>query len=134
MTTSATRIRRLATVAGAVAALAVLAPTAAQADPIGWGGTLRYNESQCFSRTADSSVYQVRAEGSATRNGARFRFLRNGVVLDATPFDTATAFAAERRTAYGNYPGPGTYTICAANHYATNTLVNLHILFNNEFI
>jgi hypothetical protein len=126
-----------ATVIGATAAatvLAVLAPSAAQADAIGWGGTLQYNESHCFTRTAGSNVYQVRAEGSATRNGARFRFLRNGAVLDATPFDTATAFAAERRTAYGNYPGPGTYEICAANHATTSTLVNLHILFNNEFV
>jgi hypothetical protein len=130
----ATRTRRLVTVAGATAALAVLMPAAAQAEPIGWGGTLQPNQSQCFSRPAGSGVYQVRAEGSATRNGARFRFLHNGVVLNATSTDTATAFAAERRTAYGNYPGPGTYTICAANHHPTNTLVNLRILVNNEFI
>jgi hypothetical protein len=55
-------------------------------------------------------------------------------VLEATSTDTAKFFNAERRSAYGNYPGPGTYTICAANHYATNTLVNLHILVNNEFV
>jgi len=134
MNRSATRLRRLATIAGAAGALAVLAPAAAQAEPIGWGGTLQYTQTHCFTRTADNTVYQVRAEGSATGNGARFRFLRNGVVLNSTPFDTATAFAAERRTSYGNYPGPGTYEICAANHYTTNTLVNLHILFNNEFI
>ena len=93
---------------------------------------LTANQTYCFSRNADASVYQVRAEGTATKNGARFRFLRNGVVLEASPTDTAKTFYAERRGAY--YPGPGTYTICAANHYATNTLVNLHILFNNEFI
>jgi hypothetical protein len=140
MTKPASRIRRIATVAGATivgasAALAALAPTAAQAaDPIGWGGTLQSSQSHCFSRYADSSVYQVRAEGTATGTGARFRFLRNGVVLDATPVDTARTFAAERRSAYGNYPGSGTYTICAANHHATSTLVNLRILFNNQFI
>jgi len=134
MKKSATRIRRLATVAGATAALAVLVPTAAQVEPIGWGGTLQYNQSQCVNRTAASNVYQVRAEGSATRNGARFRFLHNGVVLNASPTDTTTSFAAERRTAYGNYPGSGTYTICAANHYPTSTLVNVRILFNNEFV
>ena len=127
-------IRRVLTVAGATAALAALAPTAAHAEPIGWGGTLQANQSQCFNRTAGSNVYQVRAEGTATKKGARFRFLYNGVVLNASPTDTASNFSAERRTAYGNYPGPGTYTICAANHYATNTLVNLHILVNNEFV
>jgi len=125
---------RIATIAGATAALAVLAPSAAQADTIGWGGTVQPGQTQCFSRTAASFVYQVRAEGSATRAGARFRFLYNGVVLNASPTDTATAFAAERRTAYGNYPGSGTYTICAANHHATSTLVNLRILVNNEFV
>jgi hypothetical protein len=129
-----TTIRRVLTVLGAAGALAFLAPTAAQAVPIGWGGTITPGQTQCLSRYADSTVYQVRVEGDATRQGARFRFLRNGVVLEATPFDTASTFAAERRSSQGNYPGPGTYTICAANHYATNTLVNLHVLFNNEFI
>jgi len=127
-------IRRVLTVLGAAGAMAVLAPATAHADQIGWGGTLLPGQTQCLSRTADSSVYQVRVEGDATKKGARFRFLRNGVVLDATAVDTATSYAAERRTAYGNFPGPGTYTICAANHQTTNTLVNLHVLFNNEFI
>jgi hypothetical protein len=127
-------IRRILTVLGTAGALAVIAPAAAHADQIGWGGTLLPGQTHCLDRYADSSVYQVRVEGDATKNGARFRFLRNGVVLNATPVDTVTSFAAERRTAYGNYPGPGTYTICAANHQATNTLVNLHVLFNNEFI
>jgi hypothetical protein len=132
--TTAARIRRSALIAGTAAALAVLAPSAAQAEPIGWGGTVLPGQVQCFSRVAGSTVYQVRAEGSATRNGARFRFLRNGTVLDATSTDTVQTYAAERRTSRGNYPGPGTYEICAANHAATDTLVNLHILFNNEFI
>jgi hypothetical protein len=127
-------IRRALTVLGTATALAVLAPTAAQAEPIGWGGTLLPGQSYCFNRYADSNVYQVRVEGDATKKGARFRFLRNGVVLQSTPVDTALSFSAERRTSLGNYPGAGTYTICAANHYATNTLVNLHVLFNNEFI
>jgi hypothetical protein len=132
--TAATRIRRSVVIAGAAAALAVLSPSAAHAEPIGWGGTLAPGQVQCFTRVAGNTVYQVRAEGSATKNGARFRFLRNGVVLDATSTDTVLTYAAERRTSSGNYPGPGTYEICAANHYATNTLVNLHILVNSEFI
>jgi len=127
-----TKIRRVLTVLGAASALAVLAPTAAHAEPIGWGGTIPGGGSQCFSRYAGPSVYQVRVEGTATNMGARFRFLRNGSVLEATPTDRASSFNAERRG--WAYPGGGTYTICAANHYATNTLVNLHVLFNTEFI
>ena len=127
-------IRRALTVLGTAAAFAVLAPTAAHAEPIGWGGTLQPGQSYCFSRYADWTVYQVRVEGDASKKGARFRFLRNGAVLQSTPVDTAVSFSAERRTSQGNYPGAGTYTICAANHYATTTLVNLHVLFNNEFI
>lgn len=118
---------------GTAAALAVLAPTAAQAEPIGWGGTLTQGQVYCFSRTAGPEVYQVRAEGTATRMGARFRFLYNGQVLDNSA-DTAISFTAERRTSRGNYPGAGTYQLCAADHYASNTLVNLHILVNNEFV
>jgi hypothetical protein len=129
-----TIIRRVITVLGLAGAFAVLAPAAAQAETIGWGGTLLPGQTYCFSRYADASVYQVRVEGTATKKGARFRFLRNGVVLQSTPVDTSPSFAAERRTSLGTYPGGGTYTICAANHYATNTLVNLHVLFNNEFI
>jgi hypothetical protein len=83
---------------------------------------------------AASGVYQVRAEGDANRKGARFRFLYNGSVLEATSTDTVARFSAERRSSSGNYPGPGTYEICAANHYGTPTLVNLHILFNTEFV
>jgi hypothetical protein len=119
---------------GALVGATLLAPSAAYADPIGWGGTVLPNQVQCFSRTAASTVYQVRVEGSATKKGARFRFLYNGSVLDATSTDTAPSFAAERRTSLGNFPGPGTYEICAANHYTTNTVVNLHVLFNGEFI
>jgi hypothetical protein len=65
--------------------------------------------------------------------GARFRFIRNGVVLQATDSDSRRRFSAERRTSTGDYPGAGVYRLCAANH-ATYTLVNLHILVNNEFI
>jgi len=126
-----TRARRAAVLA--VTAAAVLVPGVAQADPIGWGGTVLPGQVHCFTRTAPPSVYQVRAEGDATKKGARFRFLYNGTVLAASPTDTATTFQAERRTSLGNYPGPGTYELCAANHSTSNTLVNLHILFNNEF-
>lgn len=120
--------------AGAATVAGVLVPTAAQAEPIGWGGTIQPGQVYCFTRYATSGVYQVRAEGDASRKGARFRFLYNGSVLQASATDTASRFNAERRTSAGNYPGPGVYEICAADHYPTPTLVNLHILFNNEFV
>jgi len=128
------RIRRIATVAGLAGALAVLAPTAAHADPIGWGGTLTPGQTKCLTRTAGNDVHQVRVEGTATGQGARFRFLRDRTVLEATSTDTVGGFAAERRTSLGNYPSPGVYEICAANHRSTNTLVNIRVLFNNEFV
>jgi hypothetical protein len=128
-------IRRAAILAGATAAVAaVMIPAAAHADPIGWGGTLRPGQSYCFLRNAGPEVYQIRAEATATNAGARFRFIRNGVVLQATDSDSRRQFSAERRTSTGDYPGPGVYQLCAANHATTDTLVNLHILVNNEFI
>jgi len=131
--TTITRIRQLATVAGAAAALAVLTPTAAQADVTGWGGTLQPGQVQCLSRTADWQKYQVRGDGTANRKGARFWLKFNNSILDITPVGTVSGWAAERRTAYGNYPGAGAYTVCAGNESATSTLVNIHLLFNNEF-
>jgi hypothetical protein len=125
-------LRRIVTLAGAVAALSVLAPAAAHADQIGWGGTVLPGTTQCFARYAGPGVYQLRAEGDATRMGARFRLKYNGNVIDATPSDRVTRYSAERRAPF--FPGPGTYEICAANHYSTNTLVNLRILFNSEFV
>jgi hypothetical protein len=118
----------------ALATLAVLTPATALAEPTGWGGTIQPGQVYCFTRYASSAVYQVRAEGDATRGGARFRFLLNRGVLQASPTDTASRFTAERRSSLGNYPGPGVYELCAANHAGTPTLVNLHILFDAEFV
>ena len=129
-----TRTLKAAGAGVALATLAVLTPATAHAEPIGWGGTIQPGQVYCFTRYASSGVYQVRAEGDATRGGARFRFLLNRGVLQASATDTTSWFNAERRTSLGNYPGAGTYELCAANHSATPTLVNLHILFNNEFV
>lgn len=131
MTTKLARRVAAVAIAGAVAAVAL--PAAAHADPIGWGGTLRPGQSYCFLRNAPADGYQVRAEGTATNGGARFRLIRNGVVLQATDSDSRRQFTAERRTSTGNYPGPGVYQLCAANHGTADTLVNLRILFNAEF-
>ena len=39
----------------------------------------------------------------------------------------ATGWAAERRTAYGNFPGPGQYAVCAVNTGDTRTVVTIQI-------
>src|SRR4051794_39016813 len=75
--------------------------------------------------------FQVRADGTATGDGARFKLLRNGVVLDATP-GRVNNWSAERRTAYGNFPGPGYYAACAYNTGTRNTTVFVHLLTDNE--
>jgi hypothetical protein len=127
------RIRRLAVLAGAAGALTVGVPTAAHAG--GWGGTLVPGQTQCYERTATWQNYQVRGDGTATRKGARFSLTFNRYqVLDITPVGTVSGWAAERRSAYGNYPGAGVYKVCATNESSTNTLVNIHLLFDNEFI
>jgi hypothetical protein len=75
--------------------------------------------------------YQVRGDGWATAGGARFKLLYNGQVLDATA-GRVTAWAVERRTSYGNFPGPGYYAVCAYNTGTTNTTAQLSIRTDAE--
>ena len=83
----------------------------------------------CVSQWAS---YQVRGEGTATGGGARFKLLRNGVVLDATT-GRVGSWVGERRTSYGNFPGAGTYSACAYNTGTTRTTVFLRIRTDGEF-
>lgn len=76
--------------------------------------------------------YQVRADGWATNAGAKFKLQRNGVVV-ANTIGLATAFAAELRTSWGNFPGPGSYTLCATNNGTTNTNVTITLRSDGEF-
>jgi hypothetical protein len=122
-TTTARRIRRATLLASAVGALVVAAPSAAQAYS-GWGGTLLPGQSTCVSQYAS---YDVRGEGTATKTGAKFTVSRNGVTIYSTG-PSSSAFAAEFRTAWGNFPGPGVYQVCAKNNNATSTVVNIRIL------
>ncbi|MFC3381144.1 hypothetical protein [Couchioplanes azureus] len=115
------------TLAAAVAGLALAAaPQAALASADGWGGTLRPGQQQCLT-ARDTANYQVRADGQATGSGARFKVLRNGGLVYGTPSGTISGFAYEGRTSYGTFAGPGSYTVCATNNNATNTLVNIHV-------
>jgi hypothetical protein len=92
--------------------------------------------STSYRQDMNTQGVQLVRTGAATCSLApsRFRFLLNRGVLEASVTDTTARFNAERRSSLGNYPGPGTYELCAANHSGTPALVNLHILFNNEFV
>jgi hypothetical protein len=76
--------------------------------------------------------YQVRADGWATAQGAKFKLLRNGsVILNTT--GRANGWAAELRTSLGTFPGPGYYSVCAQNTGTTNTIATLQLRTDSEF-
>lgn len=75
--------------------------------------------------------YAVRGDAWATADGAKFKLLRNGVVVQNTA-TRATAWGVERRTAYGNFPGPGLYSLCAQNTGTTNTIATLQLKTDAE--
>ena len=110
---------------------AVVTGAVAAADPASAVATtvpLTPGQSTCVQRYA---AYQVRAVGSATADGARLKLLRNGVVIQATP-GRVTSWAAELRTAYGNFPGAGYYAACAYNTGTRNTTVFLDLVTDTE--
>jgi len=76
--------------------------------------------------------YQVRGDGWATADGAKFKLLRNGVVVDNTA-TRVSYWGVEKRSAYGNFPGPGSYSLCAQNTGTTNTIVTLQLRTDYEF-
>jgi hypothetical protein len=76
--------------------------------------------------------YQVRGDGTATGQGVKFKLLYNGSVLSSTP-GRANAWAAEFRSAYGTFPGPGYYAVCAQNTGTTNSTVTLQIRTDGQF-
>jgi cyclophilin family peptidyl-prolyl cis-trans isomerase len=49
--------------------------------------------------------YQARVDGTGTAAGAKFKVLKNGAVIANTP-SRANQYAAEFRSAHGNFPGP----------------------------
>ena len=118
------RTRRSLIIGGLAGAALIAIPSAAFANVTGWGGTLHSGQETCISANAN---YQVRADGQATKQGAKFRVMRNGVLVYGTPGPNTTAFAYEGRTSYGTFAGPGTYTLCAKNNNTPDTLVNIHL-------
>jgi hypothetical protein len=127
--TRTSRIRRASMIiAGAAAVGAVVAPAAAFANTY-TGQFLGPGQSACISQYA---AYQVRIDTTATARGAKFRLYRNGSQVAASPTPTTTAWSAEYRTAFGNFPGPGDYSLCAVNSGTTNTFVTLRVRSDGE--
>jgi hypothetical protein len=121
------RIAGLAAVSASVAALAVVGANPASADTVSTFG-LAPGQTACVQQYAS---YQARVDGTGTAGGAKFKVLRSGVVIANTP-TRATQYAAEFRSVYGNFPGPGYYSLCATNTGTTNTIVTLHVRTDYE--
>lgn len=132
MTTTRSTVRRIATglaVTGAAAALSVAGAGTASAQQYG-SYALAPGQGDCTQ--AQYAGYQVRGDAWATGQGAKVKLLRNGIVVWSTP-TRATAAAVELRSAYGTFPGPGYYSLCAQNTGTTNTIATLQLRTDGEF-
>lgn len=131
-TTRRTIGRRIITavaVTGAAAALSAVGAGPASAQQYG-SYPLAPGQGQCT--PAQYAGYQVRGDAWATGQGAKFKLLRNGAVVWNTP-TRATVAAVELRSVYGNFPGPGYYSLCAQNTGTTNTIATLQLRTDYEF-
>jgi hypothetical protein len=106
----------------------LVAPAAAFANTY-TGQFLGPGASTCISQYA---AYQVRVDTTATAKGAKFRLYRNGAQVAASPTPTTNAWSAEFRTAWGNFPGAGNYSVCGVNTGTTNTFVTLQLRSDGE--
>ncbi|MFI8100953.1 hypothetical protein [Streptomyces sp. NPDC086023] len=113
----------------AAACAAVLLSTAGPAAASQfYGGTLHPGEQRCVQQYAG---YQVRADGRATGQGAKFKLQYNGVTVAGSP-GLVTAWAAELRSSWGNFPGAGYYTACVTNNGTADTNVRLELKTDGE--
>jgi hypothetical protein len=119
--------------AGSLVAAATTALVGAGASPASayalQSQNLQPGGSVCVSQYAG---YQVRGDGTATGDGARFKILRDVTVVAATP-GRVTGWGQELRSSYGNFPGPGYYSVCAYNTGTTVTKVTISIKTDSEF-
>ena len=116
-------------ITGAAAALSAAGAGAASASQYG-SYSLTPAQGQCTA--SQYAGYQVRGDAWATGQGAKFKLLRNGVVVWNTPL-RATVAAVELRTAYGTFAGPGYYSLCAQNTGTSNTVATLQLKTDGEF-
>jgi hypothetical protein len=117
-----------ATVVAASAAALSLAGAGAAAASQSVTIPLEPGQAACVSQYAG---YQVRADGSATGQGARFKLLRNGAVVQAT-YGRVGSWSTELRSSWGYFPGPGYYAACAYNTGSSRTTVFLQISTDGE--
>jgi hypothetical protein len=132
MTTTRSLTRKIVTglaLTGAAVTLTVTGAGAASAQQYG-SHPLSPGQGDCTA--AQYAGYQVRGDAWATGQGAKFKLLRNGVVVWNSP-TRATAAAVELRSAYGTFPGPGYYTLCAQNTGTLNTIATLQLRTDSEF-
>ena len=115
--------------AGAAAAFTVAGASVASAQQY---GSFALSPGMGACGNAQYASYQVRVDASATNQGAKFKLLRNGVVIANTP-NRANSWSAEFRSAYGNFPSPGLYTVCAQNTGTANTIATLQLRTDSEF-
>ncbi|GAA1253805.1 hypothetical protein GCM10009665_50610 [Kitasatospora nipponensis] len=96
-----------------------------------YGGTLHPGEQRCVQQYA---AYQVRGDGQATGQGAKFKIQYNGATVAGTGSPGLTSgWAAELRTSLGTFPGAGYYTACATNNGTADTNVRLQLRTDAEF-
>ncbi|MCW7944395.1 hypothetical protein AAW14_20770 [Streptomyces hygroscopicus] len=113
---------------GAMTLLATAGPASASQF---YGGTLHPGDQRCVQQYA---AYQVRGDGQATGQGAKFKIQYNGSTVPGTGSPgLVTAWAAELRTSLGTFPGPGYYVACATNNGTTDTNVRLQLRTDGEF-
>ena len=124
------KIAAAAITATGIAALVLAGAGSASAMQSGYR-ILSPGQQYCVSQYA---AYQVRADGFATGQGAKFKLQLAGTTVTGTASPgLVTNWAAELRTAYGTFHAPGTYTACATNNGTTNTTVQMQLKTDGEF-
>lgn len=123
------RIAAAVLATGAATAFAFAGASAANAVS---GASAPLSPGQGVCSSAQYASYQVRGDGWATGQGAKFKLLRNGVVVTSSP-TRANSWSSELRSAYGTFPGPGYYSVCAQNTGTTNTIATIQIRTDYEF-
>jgi opacity protein-like surface antigen len=124
----ATRIGAGLATAGAAVALTLAGAGAASAQQVA-SYPLAPGQGACVTQYAS---YQVRGDTNATLDGAKFKLMRNDVVV-ANTSNRQPGWAVELRSSYGTFPGPGYYQLCAQNTGTRNTIAFLKLRTDSEF-
>ncbi|CAM5545260.1 hypothetical protein GCM10010329_27230 [Streptomyces spiroverticillatus] len=118
--------------AAGAAALALLAAAGPASAAQFYGGTLHPGEQRCVQQHAE---HKVRADGTATQQGAKFKLQYQGVTVPGTGSPgLVSAWAVELRDTNGTFPGAGDYTACVTNNGTANTNVRLNLKTDGEFV